>query len=144
MSRLAPRRLVSPKGRKPRRAGKSNSAIASTFGSSGASISSAVTVDATAPNAAAETAIGWLQDAAEYGAERRFLYHQYARSQGLRSHRPLWANITLALAEEDKAATGQLLETFDQRLPRYATGGAAAIFAIVESDPSYRNRVIPA
>lgn len=77
-------------------------------------------------NAAAETAIGWLQDAAEYGAERRFLYHQYARSQGLRSHRPLWADITLALAEEDKAATGQLLETFDQRLPRYDRVNAAA------------------
>ena len=77
-------------------------------------------------NAAAETAIGWLQDAAEYGAERRFLHHQYARSQGLRSHRPLWADITLALAEEDRAATGQLLETFDQRLPRYDRVNAAA------------------
>lgn len=77
-------------------------------------------------NAAAETAIGWLQDAAEYAAERRFLYHQYARSQGLRSNRPLWADITLALAEEDKAATGQLLETFDQRLPRYDRINAAA------------------
>lgn len=76
-------------------------------------------------NAAAETAIGWLQDAAEYAAERRFLYHQYARSHSLRSNRPLWADITLALAENDKAATGQLLETFDQRLPRYDRVNAA-------------------
>lgn len=76
-------------------------------------------------NAAAETAIGWLQDAGEYGAERGFLYQQYARSHSLRSNRPLWADITLALAEDDKASTGQLLETFDQRLPRYDRVNAA-------------------
>mgnify|MGYP000166763533 CR=1 FL=1 len=35
-------------------------------------------------------------------------------------------DITLALAEEDRAATGQLLETFDQRLPRYDRVNAAA------------------
>ncbi len=76
-------------------------------------------------NAAAETAIGWLQDAGEYGAERGFLYQQYARSHSLRSNRPLWADITLALAEDDKASAGQLLETFDQRLPRYDRVNAA-------------------
>ena len=76
-------------------------------------------------NAAAETAIGWLQDAGEYSAERGFLWHQYARSQSLRSNRPLWADITLALAEDDKAATGQLLEAFDERLPRYDRVNAA-------------------
>ena len=77
-------------------------------------------------NAAAETAIGWLQDAGEYNAERGFLWHQYARSHSLRSNRPLWAEITVALAEKDKAATGQLLETFDERLPRYDRVNAAA------------------
>ncbi|WP_232828859.1 tetratricopeptide repeat protein [Simplicispira lacusdiani] len=77
-------------------------------------------------NAAAETAIGWLQDAGEYTAERGFLWHQYARSHSLRSNRPLWAEITVALAEKDKAATGQLLETFDERLPRYDRVNAAA------------------
>ncbi len=76
-------------------------------------------------NAAAETAIGWLQDAGEYTAERGFLWHQYARSRSLRSNRPLWADITVALAEDDKAATGQLLETFDERLPRYDRVNAA-------------------
>lgn len=76
-------------------------------------------------NSAAETAIGWLQDAGEYNAERGFLWHQYARSQGLRANRPLWADITLALAEDDKAATGQLLESFDERLPRYDRVNAA-------------------
>lgn len=76
-------------------------------------------------NAAAETAIGWLQDAGEYTAERAFLWHQYARSHGLRSNRPLWAEITVALAEEDKAATGQLLESFNERLPRYDRVNAA-------------------
>lgn len=76
-------------------------------------------------NAAAETAIGWLQDAGEYTAERGFLHHQYARSQSLRSNRPLWADITVALAEDDTAATGQLLEEFDARLPRYDRVNAA-------------------
>ncbi|GKS85201.1 tetratricopeptide repeat protein [Acidovorax sp. SUPP1855] len=76
-------------------------------------------------NAAAETAIGWLQDAGEYTAERGFLWHQYARSRGVRSNRPLWAEITVALAEDDKAATGQLLQEFDERLPRYDRVNAA-------------------
>ena len=77
-------------------------------------------------NAAAETAIGWLQDAGEYKAERGFLWHQYARSRSLGSNRPLWAQISVALAEDDKAATGELLQEFDQRLPRYDRINAAA------------------
>lgn len=77
-------------------------------------------------NAAAETAIGWLQDAGEYQAERGFLWHQYARSRSLRSNRPLWAEITVALAEDDRAAAGQLLQDFDERLPRYDRINAAA------------------
>lgn len=76
-------------------------------------------------NAAAETAIGWLQDAGEYTAERGFLWHQYARSRALKSNRPLWAEITVALAEDDKAATGQLLQKFDERLSRYDRSNAA-------------------
>ncbi|SFD33502.1 tetratricopeptide repeat protein [Paracidovorax konjaci] len=76
-------------------------------------------------NAAAETAIGWLQDAGEYTAERGFLWHQYAKAQGKRTNRPLWAEITVALAEDDKAATGQLLQEFDERLPRYDRVNAA-------------------
>lgn len=77
-------------------------------------------------NAAAETAIGWLQDAGEYTAERGFLWQQYARSHSVQANRPLWAEITVALAEKDKAATGELLEIFDQRLPRYDRVNAAA------------------
>ncbi len=76
-------------------------------------------------NAAAETAIGWLQDTAEYSAERGFLWHQYARSRSSKANRPLWAEITVALAEDDKAATGQLLNDFDARLPRYDRVNAA-------------------
>lgn len=76
-------------------------------------------------NAAAETAIGWLQDAGQYAAERGLLWQQYARSQSLRANRPLWADITVALAEQDKAATGALLETFGERLPRYDRINAA-------------------
>jgi len=76
-------------------------------------------------NAAAETAIGWLQDAGEYTAERGFLWQQYAKAQGKPANRPLWAEITVALAEDDKAATGQLLATFDERLPRYDRVNAA-------------------
>ena len=76
-------------------------------------------------NAAAETAIGWLQDRGEYQAERRFLWSQYARNRSLRTHRPLWADITVALAEDDRMAAGELLETFDERLPRYDRVNAA-------------------
>ena len=76
-------------------------------------------------NAAAETAIGWFQDSAEFTAERGFLWHQYARSRSLRTNRPLWADITVALAEDDRAASGDLLESFDERLPRYDRVNAA-------------------
>ncbi|MFN3375165.1 MAG: tetratricopeptide repeat protein [Burkholderiaceae bacterium] len=76
-------------------------------------------------NAAAETAIGWLQDAGEYSAERAFLWHQYARNRSQRVNRPLWADITVALAEDDREASGRLLETFDERLPRYDRVNAA-------------------
>ncbi len=76
-------------------------------------------------NAAAETAIGWLQDQGEYQAERRFLWHQYARGRSTRTHRPLWADITMALAEDDRLASGELLQAFDERLPRYDRVNAA-------------------
>lgn len=76
-------------------------------------------------NAAAETAIGWLQDAGEYNAERGFLWHQYARSRNVPRNQPLWAEISVALADGDTAATGQLLQRFDERLPRYDRVNAA-------------------
>lgn len=77
-------------------------------------------------NAAAETAIGWLQDAGEYTAERGFLWQQYARTHSVAVNRPLWAEITVALAEKDNISAGELLEIFDQRLPRYDRINAAA------------------
>jgi polysaccharide biosynthesis protein PelB len=76
-------------------------------------------------NAAAEIAIGWLQDHAEYTAVRGFLHHQYARSRSSRSNRPLWAEIAVALAEDDKPAVGQLLETYNEGLSRYDRVNAA-------------------
>jgi hypothetical protein len=76
-------------------------------------------------NAAAETAIGWLQDQGQYSAERALLWHQYARSRSLRTHRPLWADITVALAEDDRMSAGALLQAFDERLPRYDRVNAA-------------------
>jgi len=76
-------------------------------------------------NGVAETAIGWLQDHAEYHAERAILWHQYAKNGSQRTNRPLWAEITVALSERDRQATGQLLERFDERLPRYDRVNAA-------------------
>lgn len=76
-------------------------------------------------NAAADTAIGWLQDSGEYTAVRGFLWQQYGRTLSKRANRPLWAEISVALAEDDKAETGQLLSTFDERLPRYDRVNAA-------------------
>lgn len=70
-------------------------------------------------NAAMETAIGWLQDAGEYSAVRGHLWERYARSQGKAANRPLWAEISVALASDDPAALRPILEQYGERLPRY-------------------------
>ena len=76
-------------------------------------------------NAAADTAIAWLQDSGQYTAVRGFLWQQYSRTLSKRANRPLWAEISATLAEDDKAETGQLLSTFDESLPRYDRVNAA-------------------
>jgi hypothetical protein len=76
-------------------------------------------------NAAAETAIGWLQDRAEYSAERASSGSSTPAAGAAK--RPLWAEITVALAEQDKAASGQLLERFDDSLSRYDRVNAARL-----------------
>lgn len=68
-------------------------------------------------NAAMETAIGWLQDAGEYSAVRGHLWERYARSQGKAANRPLWAEISVALASDDTAALRPILEQYGERLP---------------------------
>ncbi|MBT9516655.1 MAG: tetratricopeptide repeat protein [Methyloversatilis discipulorum] len=65
--------------------------------------------------AARELALSWFIDRGEYDAVRGFLWHQYGRAL----NRPLWADITAALGQGDVAAVGALLETWDERLPRY-------------------------
>ena len=77
-------------------------------------------------DAAAELAISWFQDAGQYNAERGFLWQQYARSRATRANGPLWAEIGAALGQEDKATAGQLLEKYDERLPRYDRINAAS------------------
>lgn len=76
-------------------------------------------------NAAMETAIGWLQDAGEYSAVRGHLWQQYARSQGKAANRPLWAEISVALASDDAATLRPILEQYGERLPRYDRINAA-------------------
>lgn len=76
-------------------------------------------------NAAMETAIGWLQDAGETSAVRGHLWQQYARSQGKAANRPLWAEISVALASDDPAALRPILEQYGERLPRYDRISAA-------------------
>lgn len=78
-------------------------------------------------DAAAELAIAWLQERGEYSAERGFLWQQYARGRAKPGNRPLWAEITVALAGKDVAEAGQLLERFDEALPRYDRVNAAAL-----------------
>jgi hypothetical protein len=77
--------------------------------------------------AAAELAIAWLQERGEYSAERAYLWQQYARSRSKSANTPLWAEITVALAEKDVAGAGQLLERHDEALPRYDRVNAAAL-----------------
>ncbi len=65
--------------------------------------------------AARELALSAFIDRGEFDAVRGFLWQQYGRSL----NRPLWADITAALAQGDVAAVGALLDTWDERLPRY-------------------------
>ncbi len=76
-------------------------------------------------DAAVETAIGWWQGVGEYSAERGYLWQQYARSRGKAANRPLWAEISVALADNDTAALRPLLEQDDERLPRHDRINAA-------------------
>lgn len=76
-------------------------------------------------DAAAETAIGWLQEAGEHAAERAMLWEQYSVSQSQPKNRPLWAEITLALVDHDTQAAGDLLLRYDAMLPRYDRVNAA-------------------
>lgn len=71
--------------------------------------------------AAAEVAAAWLQDGAHYQAERGWLWQQFAKS----ASRPLWAEISVALAEDDREKVGQLLERYGEALPRYDRINAA-------------------
>lgn len=72
-------------------------------------------------NAARQVAAGWLQDHGEYQAERGWLWQQYARN----AMRPLWADITVALVEDDRETLGDLLDRFGESLPRYDRINAA-------------------
>lgn len=67
-------------------------------------------------NAAADVAVGWLQETGNYSAERGFLWQQYALSRSQPDKRPLWAQTNLALSERDTAAAGQLLEQSGARM----------------------------
>lgn len=75
--------------------------------------------DAKLSDAAAETALGWLQEQGEYNAVRGFLWQQYGRSHSRPDRRPLWAEIGESLANRDQAASGELLVRFDEGLSRY-------------------------
>ena len=72
---------------------------------------------------AKDVALGWLQEQGSYQAERGWLWQQYARTAA----RPLWAEISLALAENDRETAGQLLERHGERLPRYDRISAARL-----------------
>lgn len=76
-------------------------------------------------NAAVESILGWLQNAGEYSAERGHLWQQYSRSLSKPVNRPLWAEISVALAHDDGTALGQMLDEAGERLPRYDRINAA-------------------
>lgn len=68
-------------------------------------------------DAATDVLLGWYLEAGEYPTVRARLWQQYASSRS--KQQPLWAEITLALADEDRASAGRLLETSGDGLPRY-------------------------
>lgn len=71
--------------------------------------------------AARELVLSWWQNAGEYEAERGYLWQRYAANMT----RPLWAEISAALAQDDVAEVGRLLERHGERLPRYDRVNAA-------------------
>jgi hypothetical protein len=77
--------------------------------------------DAKPSAAAREAVLAWLQDAGEYSAERGYLWQQYGRNLA----RPLWAEISTALAADDSDALGELLDRGGERLSRYDRINAA-------------------
>ena len=72
---------------------------------------------------AKDVALGWFQEQGSYQAERGWLWQQYAKTAA----RPLWAELSLALAENDRETAGQLLERHGERLPRYDRINAARL-----------------
>ncbi|MFC5302108.1 tetratricopeptide repeat protein [Azospira restricta] len=71
--------------------------------------------------AARDVALGWLLDRNQHAAARGWLWQQYARTTA----RPLWGEISLALAEDDVAQASELLARHGERLPRYDRINAA-------------------
>lgn len=82
--------------------------------------------EAEAAEGSLELALGWLQEAGEYSAERGYLWQQYARSLGKPANRPLWAEISVALATDDVASLRPVVERHGEFLPRYDRINAAA------------------
>lgn len=74
---------------------------------------------------ATDALIGWYQDAGQYQAVRAHLWQRYAQSRS--RNQPLWAEITAALAEDNRAEAGQLLERHEDVLPRYDRINAAVL-----------------
>jgi len=73
----------------------------------------------------AELTLGWLQEGGQYAAERGFLWQHYVQSRQAPDKKPLWAEISLALVEEDGEAARDLLERAADFLPRYDAVTAA-------------------
>lgn len=83
--------------------------------------------------AVTEMLIGWMQQAGEYPAERAYLWQQAARSLGKPANRPLWAEISVALADEDRSALHTLLDSHGERLPRYDRIRAASVLGALRA-----------
>lgn len=75
--------------------------------------------------AATETLLSWYQERGEYHAVRGYLWELYARQRG--QNLPLWAEISNALSNDDRAYAGQLLERHEDALPRYDRINAAVL-----------------
>lgn len=83
-------------------------------------------------NEAVIVAASWLQNAGEHSAERGWLWQRLAKNAA----RPLWAEISMALAEDDRAAAGQLLEKHADALPRSDRINAAMRLGLVRQAQS--------
>ncbi len=83
---------------------------------------------------ATDTLIGWYQETGQYSAVRAHLWQRYIQSR--MQKRTLWAEMTTAIAQNNHAEVGQLLERHGSSLSRYDMATASMLVGDVRNAQS--------